>query len=79
MNKEDCEVSSNCMKSYDCDWCKDYNEYSPINRNILSPAQKQKKEKKKAERKIKNFPVPVKEEKQTEETVVLLKSKLKIC
>ena len=55
MNKEDCEVSSNCMKSYDCDWCKDYNEYSPVNRNILSPAQKKKREKKKAERKIKKL------------------------
>ena len=55
MNKEDCEVSSNCMKSYDCDWCKDYNEYSTINRNILSPAQKKKSEKKKAERKIKKL------------------------
>lgn len=53
MNK--CEVFDNCLKRYDCDWCRDYEEYTPINLSIKSPRQLKSKEKKKKERKIKKI------------------------
>lgn len=53
MNK--CEVYENCLKRYDCDWCKDYEEYTPINRSIKSPRQVERSKKKKKERKVKKI------------------------
>lgn len=53
MNK--CEVFDNCLKRYDCDWCRDYEEYTPINLSIKSPRQLKNKEKKKKERKVKKI------------------------
>lgn len=50
---KDCEVKTNCLHRYDCDWCKDYEEYSPIDITIKSPRQLLVKERKKKERKIK--------------------------
>lgn len=52
---KDCEVRSNCLKRYDCDWCKDYEEYTPIDKRIKSPRQLEKAEKKKAERRVKKI------------------------
>ena len=48
-----CPVKANCLKSYDCDWCRDYEEYTPINRSIKSPRQLRIKEKRKKEHKVK--------------------------
>lgn len=53
MNK--CEVFDNCLKRYDCDWCRDYEEYTPINLSIKSPRQLKNKEKKKKERNVKKI------------------------
>ena len=50
-----CPVKSNCLRRYDCDWCKNYDEYTPINRAIKSPRQLEKSEKKKKERKVKKI------------------------
>lgn len=55
MKKSKCEVSSNCLKSYDCDWCKNYEQYSPIDRTILSPRQRESREKRKSERRVKKI------------------------
>lgn len=50
-----CEVRNNCLRRYDCDWCRDYDEYVPIDRSIKSPRQLEAKEKKKQERKVKKL------------------------
>lgn len=51
----DCEVRENCLKRFDCDWCNNYEEYSPFDRSIKSPRQLQQKEKRKKERKVKKI------------------------
>lgn len=48
-----CVVLSNCQKSYDCDWCKDYSNYQPIDKRILSPKQLDRKDKRKKAKKEK--------------------------
>lgn len=50
-----CPVKKNCLKRYDCDWCKDYEEYQPVDRNIKSPRQLRVKEEKKKARKVKRI------------------------
>lgn len=52
---EKCEVKDNCLKRYDCDWCEDYSEYTPIDRRIKSPRQLRNAQKRKAERKVKKI------------------------
>jgi hypothetical protein len=49
----DCIVFTNCLKRYDCDWCKEYEEYAPIDKSIKSPKQIEQGEIRKKERKIK--------------------------
>lgn len=53
--KMNCEVRDNCLRRYDCDWCRDYDEYVPVDRSIKSPRQLAKKEEKKKERKVKKL------------------------
>ena len=48
------------MMRYDCDWCKNYDEYYPINRNIKSPLQKDKADQRKSMKKEKKLSDPVK-------------------
>jgi hypothetical protein len=50
-----CLVKDNCLCSFDCDWCKNYEEYVPINKSILSPLQVKNKEERKEKRKIKKI------------------------
>lgn len=52
---ETCEVRENCLKRYDCDWCEDYNEYTPIDRRIKSPRQFRNAQKRKEARKVKKI------------------------
>ena len=52
---ENCSVKGNCMKRYDCDWCRDYEEYSPIDVSIKSPRQLLNREKRKEARKVKRI------------------------
>lgn len=46
-----CKVKSNCSKSWDCDFCEDYKEYTPIDKRIKSPRQVRVRAERKAARK----------------------------
>ena len=50
---KDCVVKENCQRSYDCDFCDDYNLYLPVDVRIKSPKQIQIKAAKKALKKEK--------------------------
>ena len=52
---DECEVRSNCRKSYDCDWCDYYSEYSPININIKCKRQIENAKIRREQRKVKRI------------------------
>jgi hypothetical protein len=53
MNESECAVLSNCRNPQACWYCRDYAEYRPIDPKILTPLQLQRREERKAERKVK--------------------------
>lgn len=55
-----CEVYDNCRKKYACWYCHDYNEYSPIDKRILSGKQIRKREERKDLKKAKRNSAAVK-------------------
>lgn len=56
----DCLVRDNCLKRYDCDWCRNYEEYTPQDRSIISPRQALARKKRKEEAKAKKVSDPSK-------------------
>jgi hypothetical protein len=45
-----CSVYENCLKNWNCDWCDNYNEYTPKIKKILSPRQEEERARRKNER-----------------------------